>query len=105
MYEIKLANGTILKDLKMNGNNYVSSMIINDETFESNLMNVSITGPEGTQIFEDMTLIQNKIYGLESWFILSEKTDEEKIKILAISRNRELEDAIFELAKIIAEVV
>lgn len=78
MYEIELADGTKLENLKLNGNNFISKTLIDDSIFENNLNKVTITSEERTEEYEDMKLIQNKVYGAESWFILAEKTKEEK---------------------------
>ena len=80
MYSIKLADGTELTNLELNGNNFISNTIIDDNIFKDNLGNVTITNPEGVVEYEDMKLIQNKVYGTQSWFILAEKTKEEKDK-------------------------
>lgn len=80
MYSVKLADGTELKGLELNGNNFISNTIIDDNVFKDNLTKVIITSPEGVSEYEDMKLIQNKVYGSQSWFILVEKTQEEKDK-------------------------
>ena len=78
MYVVKLADGTELKGLELNGNNFISNTIIDDNVFKDNLTKVIITSPEGVSEYKDMKLIQNKVYGTQSWFILAEKTKEEK---------------------------
>ena len=80
MYSVKLADGTELINLVLNGNNFISNTIVDDNIFKDNLGNVTITNPEGVVEYEDMKLIQNKVYGTQSWFILAEKTKEEKDK-------------------------
>ena len=77
MYVVKLADGTELKGLELNGNNFISNTIIDDNVFKENLTEVTITSPEGVSEYEDMKLIQNKVYGTQSWFILAEKTKDE----------------------------
>jgi hypothetical protein len=86
MYSIKLADGTELTNLELNGNNFISNTIVDDNIFKDNLGNVTITSPEGVVEYEDMKLIQNKVYGTQSWFILAEKTKEE--------RDREQQEAV-----------
>lgn len=80
MYSIKLADSTELKGLELNGNNFISDTIIDDEVFKNNLDTVTITNEEGSTIYNDMKLVQNKVYGTQSWFILTEKTKDEKDK-------------------------
>lgn len=78
MYTIKLADGTQLKNLTLNGNNYIASKVLDDSVFEGNLGKVTISDGETTQTHNDMFLIQNKEYNGKSWFILGEKSAQEK---------------------------
>ena len=80
MYSIRLADNTELKGLELNGNNYISDAIINDEIFKDNLDTVIITNENVSEEYHDMKLIQNKVYDNQSWFILVEKIEEEKEK-------------------------
>src|SRR5690554_6092216 len=80
MYNIKLTDGTELKNLKLNGNNFISDTIIEDDIFKDNLDTVIITDENSSTEYHDMKLIQNKVYNNQSWFILAEKTKEEKEK-------------------------
>lgn len=80
MYNIKLADGTELKELELNGNNYISDTIIDDEVFKDNLATVIITNEEKSEEYHDMKLIKNKVYNEQSWFILAKKTEQEKEK-------------------------
>lgn len=77
MYNVKLADGTELANLELNGNNFISDTIIDDEVFKNNLDTVTITNEEGSTIYNNMKLVQNKVYGTQSWFILAEKTKDE----------------------------
>lgn len=50
MYTITLADGTQLKNLELNGNNYIAPELINSSVFEGNLGKVTIEGGEnGTE--------------------------------------------------------
>lgn len=105
MYTVKLADGTELKNLSLNGNNYISQTKIEDSAFENNLYHVEITDEEtgNVTVLSDVVLIQNKQYGSEWWFILGEKTQNEKQKEFLQGRIEELEDCILELAEIIGD--
>ena len=48
MYTITLADGTKLKNLELNGNNYIAEGVIEDSVFEGNLDTVKITDGETT---------------------------------------------------------
>ena len=79
MYKIKLADGTELDNLELNGNNYISQDIIEDSVFDNNLDVVEISDGETTQIYTDMKLMSNRVDNGRSWFILGEKSKQEKL--------------------------
>lgn len=78
MYTITLNDNTVLANLALNGNNYISTDILSDAIFENNLSEVTISNGATTEVYTDMVLIQNKIYNGESWFILAEKSESQK---------------------------
>ncbi len=81
MYTVTLSDGTKLKNLELNGNNFIAPGIINSAVFEGNLGRVTISDGETSETHEDMILIQNTTYGDgRSWFILAEKSPEQKEK-------------------------
>lgn len=85
-WKITLANGTQLKDLKLNGNNFISETEITEDIFEGNLSRVVIEDEEGNvQEYEHMQLIQIVHYEDGYYFILRElsKDELERIKIQA----------------------
>ena len=49
MYNVKLTDGTELKNLELNGNNFISDTIIDETIFENNLDKVIITDDEGNE--------------------------------------------------------
>lgn len=79
MYTMTLSDGTQLKNLKLNGNNWITSEVITEDTFSGKLNKVSVTDGETTQEYTDQTLVQIQQYGNEYWFILGEQTQDEKI--------------------------
>lgn len=78
MYTITLADGTKLENLELNGNNYIAEGVIEDSVFEGNLDTVTITDGETTETFTDMRLMSNRVDGGRSWFVLGEKTEQQK---------------------------
>ena len=70
VYSITLADGTILDDLKLNGNNYVSQKEIKEEAFQDNLYSVTISDGEKEEIHTNMELVQLMDYEGAYWFIL-----------------------------------
>ena len=77
MYNVKLADGTELKDLELNGNNFISDTIIDESIFENNLDKVSIIDSKGNiEELNNAKVIFAKVLDKQS-FILNEKTKEE----------------------------
>lgn len=77
MYEIKLADGTELKNLELNGNNFISDTIIDEAIFENNLDKISIIDNEGNiEELNNVKVIFTKVLDKQS-FILIEKTKDE----------------------------
>ncbi len=77
MYNVKLADGTEIKNLELNGNNFIPDTIIDEAIFESNLDNVTITDRDGNiEELNNAKVVFAKVLGKQS-FILVEKTKEE----------------------------
>ena len=93
-WKITLADGTSLDGLDLNGNNFISSTAVTEATFAGKLSSVTIEGPDGTQTHEDMKLVQISKVGKKYWFILAEKTAEEKQKEATDARMAEMEQAM-----------
>lgn len=94
-WKITLADGTSLDGLNLNGNNFISSTAVTEDTFAGKLSSVTIEGPDGTEIHEDMKLVQiTKVSAKAYWFILADKTAEEKRKEATDARMAEMEQAM-----------
>ena len=78
MYTITLSNGNTLKNLELNGNNFISAEIIEDSVFDGGLDTVIIAEGKNKETHTDMVLVSNRVFDGKSWFILSEKTQEQK---------------------------
>ncbi len=76
-YQITLADGTILSDLKLNGNNYISKEQIAPELFDGNCSPVVISDGTTDEIHNDMELVQVTESGGEYWFVLRDITEKE----------------------------
>ena len=103
-WKITLADGTSLDGLDLNGNNYISSAAVAEATFAGKLSSVTIEGPDGTQTYQDMKLVQISKVGKSYWFILAEKTAEEKQKELAASALASNSNSISDVHLVLAEV-
>ena len=78
MYKITLADGTVLDKLELNGNNYIAGRVLEDAVFEGNLATVKITDGKETETFTDMLLLSHRVVNGKSWFVLGEKSDQQK---------------------------
>ena len=78
MYQITLHDGTVLDELELNGNNFISEKVIDDSVFSGNLDTVTISNGETTETYTDMKLLSNRVDNGKSWFVLGEKTEQEK---------------------------
>ena len=80
MYTITLHDGTKLNNLELNGNNFIAEGVIEDSVFTDNLATVSINDGNTTETYTDMVLIINRVDGGRSWFVLREKSEQEKME-------------------------
>lgn len=98
-FKITLSDGTVLDNLGLNGNNFISEKKIKDSVFDGNLNKIEIYNKETeeTQILRNAELVQNIEFNGEYWFTFREKSPEE-LDIDALN------GAIMELAEIIAEL-
>ena len=77
MYQIKLKDGTIIKDLELNGNNFISKTEINESMFTDNLKIVTISDGANESVQENMKLVQIANMNDEYWFVLTTKSKQE----------------------------
>ena len=74
MYKIKLADGTMIENLELNGNNFIPEASIDADIFEGNLNKVTITDDENNaEELHHCKVIFAKV-GVKQSFILIEKT-------------------------------
>jgi hypothetical protein len=79
--KITLQDGTVLENLELNGNNFISSAIIESTVFENNLGDVKIEDDEGNITeYRFMKLIQNMVMDGKSWFILAEQSENDLLR-------------------------
>ncbi len=82
-WKITLADGTELKDLKLNGNNYISEKEITENDFKGKLAKVIIENETDNTVeeYEHMELIHILKYEDGYYFALRELSEDEKYKI------------------------
>lgn len=81
LYKITLADGTEISDLKLNGDNFISSVEITDDIFSDNCTPVIISDGKNEMLHPNMELVQITIMGNEYWIVLKDITLEELEKI------------------------
>lgn len=101
MYRITLEDGTVLDNLELNGNNYISETLISDSVFEGNLGTVEIYDGETTQVHENMKLIANQVFSEKSWFIIEQKTQQDIEREMQEQRINALEQENLRLQEVI----
>lgn len=77
IYKITLADGSVIENLRMNGNNFVSDEPISEDMFIGKLSTVTINDGEKDITHKNMSLVQIVKYDEEYWFILRTMSDKE----------------------------
>ena len=104
MYQITLHDGAVLDDLELNGNNFISEKVIDDSVFSGNLDTVTISNGETAETYTDMKLLSNRVDGGKSWFVLGEKTEQEKTMERLVSAFSVNAESITDVQLALAEV-
>lgn len=97
MYKVTLSDGTQIDKLELNGNNFISNRSLSETMFEGKLDTVLIFDGENTETLHDVVLISLRVVDGKTWFILAEKSEEQKEK-------ERLEDTFTDIEMAIAEV-
>lgn len=82
IYKIILADGTEIGNLDLNGDNFISSVAVKEDTFSGNCSPVIISDGTVEEIHEHMELVQvtEQLTG-EYWFVLRDVSAEELEKM------------------------
>jgi len=82
IYKIILSDGTIIDNLKLNGNNFISKESISSETFKGNCSPVTINDGSNDEVHNHMELVQITQDSIgDYWFILRDISTEELARI------------------------
>lgn len=76
-YKITLADGRMIDNLKLNGNNFISKTPIDEAMFINNCSPVIISDGSNEENHPSMELVQVTENGGEYWFVLREFSSEE----------------------------
>ena len=77
MYKLILADGTEIKNLTKNGDNYISDKKIDENLFRGNLSTLTITDGEETITMENAELIQQIEFDGKFWICFRELSERE----------------------------
>lgn len=103
MYKITLSDGSQIENLELNGNNFIAPKELSDTVFEGKLSTVRIFDLENEteEVHTDMVLISNRVHGDKSWFILAEKSEEQKERERLDNSFTDIEMALAEVYEMI----
>ncbi len=94
MHKITLKDGTVIKDLELNGNNFISKIEISESMFTDNLEIVTISDGTNESVQKNMKLVQISNMNGEYWFVLTTKSNQEV-------ENDELKKRLADLTEIV----
>lgn len=77
IYKITLADGSVIDNLKLNGNNYISKTPIDEAMFADNCSPVMISDGDAEENHSSMELVQITESAGEYWFVLRDYSAEE----------------------------
>jgi hypothetical protein len=80
-YKITLGDGTEIDNLRLNGNNYISTESVGADIFDGNCSPVMISDGTNDEIHDNMELVQINESNGEYWFVLRDVSSEELSKI------------------------
>lgn len=81
IYKIILSDGTVIKNLTLNGDNFISKTSVDAEMFVGNCSPVVISDGENDEIHENVELVQITEMSDGYWFVLRDISLEELDKI------------------------
>lgn len=99
MYTIKLADGTELKTINLNGDTFESSVPIEDSVFEGNLSRVEVTNVDTGEavVLTNARLLLNRAFGDVWWFVIQEPPEKDKAMEQITSDVTDIQIALAEL--------
>lgn len=100
MYELKLADGTKLENLGLNGNNFISATKLDESIFVGNLSTLTITGENETEVMHNASFMGQHEEADGWYFSFRELTPQEifnattqsKMEYLAMMTDVDLEE-------------
>ena len=87
IYTITLADGTVIENLRMSGNNYISETEITEDMFDGNLSEVVISDGESETVMHNAELIQIADYGDLGWYFILREIPAEELEKQQVQAN------------------
>lgn len=81
MYSLTLADGTVLENLSVNGNNFISDDLVTEEMFTGNTYVMTVNDGENVTEYKNMALVYIQKNGDKYWFGFRERSAEELARI------------------------
>ena len=78
MYTIILSDGTAIKNLELNGNNFIAEEAIESSVFDGKLNPITVTDGKTKETHTEWALLSNIVRDGKSWLVFGEKSEEEK---------------------------
>ncbi|MCD8372961.1 MAG: hypothetical protein LUD27_06655 [Clostridia bacterium] len=84
-YKVTLSDGTILDNLELNGNNFISEEEIDKAIFDNNLLSVTISYDDIVEVHTNMELIRFAVENGKTWFAIRDISSDklEKLQLQA----------------------
>jgi len=82
-YTIRLADGTELKGLSKNGDNFVSSTKIDESIFEGNLSEMVVSDGETEVTYNNVELIQQVEYA-DGWYLAFRELSAQELRDMEV---------------------
>ena len=105
MYTITLHDGTEIKNLSLNGNNFISDTPLEESLFAGNLQTVHISGPDMDKTHENMELVGIRQDGGKYWFVLRELSAQELKEQKMLADIAALTSASDDMVLLMAELI
>ena len=85
IYSMTLTDGTVIENLRLNGNVFISSEEISSDVFVDNCDPITFSDGDTTEIHQHMALVAIERHGNKYWIMLRDRTSDEldKLKIMA----------------------
>ena len=105
MYTITLHDGTEIKNLSLNGNNFISDTPLEESLLAGNLQTVHFSGPDMDETHENMELVGIRQDGGKYWFVLRELSAQELIEQKMLADIAALTAASDDMVLLMAELI